>query len=40
MLLACALWRISGEPVSTLPTIVALDWMTIGRILHAEARSP
>jgi hypothetical protein len=35
MLLGCALWRIAK-----LPTSVALDWMMIGRILHAEARSP
>jgi hypothetical protein len=34
-LLGCALWRISA-----LPTSVALDWMSVGRILHAEARSP
>jgi hypothetical protein len=34
-LIGCALWRIT-----TLPTSVALDWPTIGSILHAEARSP
>ena len=39
MLLVCALWRVAG-PCSAPPTSVALDWMTIGRILHAEARSP
>ncbi len=39
-LLTCALWRIRVEGVSALPTSVALDWMTIGRILHREARSP
>jgi hypothetical protein len=34
-LLACALWRIPP-----LPTSLALDWISIGRILHPEARSP
>lgn len=40
MLLVCALCRVSPGPLSVLPTSVALDWMTIGRILHSEARSP
>jgi hypothetical protein len=40
MLLACALWRIGTVHVSALPTSIALDWMKIRRILHAEARSP
>jgi hypothetical protein len=40
MLLACALCRIGIRHVSALPTSIALDWMKIGRILRAEARSP
>ena len=39
-LLAYALSRIRIGHASVLPTTFALDWMTIGRILHAEARSP
>jgi len=39
-LLACALSRISAGTYSALPTSVALDWTTIGRILRPEARSP
>lgn len=39
-LLAYALSRIRIGDASVLPTTFALDWMTIGRILHAEARSP
>ena len=38
--LADALLRVSDEFRAALPTSLALDWMTIGRILQAEARSP
>jgi hypothetical protein len=39
-LLTWGLLRIRSGYVSVLPTSVALDWITIGRILHGEARSP
>jgi hypothetical protein len=39
-LLAAKLWQSTGWSVSKAPTILALDWTAIRRILLLEASSP